>query len=204
MMLKGFSIYGLFGEYDYNITLSGGHVTFIHSLNGYGKSTVMRLISDILRGNIEDVKNVYFKRMDLKFDDGTSLIVENTGESPLIQMQKNEIEEEISVKELKKIMNVLYICPDRSVAFSSGRLVPALGTYVKNLAFKLDGAQGNNRLKRPSKEGWKDLSDADIEFRSKDLKAKLDFIKRAKIEPDMPAGYRFPPSRFEIMERRQD
>jgi len=203
-MLKGFSIYGLFGEFDYNINLSGGHITFVHSLNGYGKSTVMKLISDILKGNIDDVKSVNFKRMDLKFDDGSALIVENTGESPLIQMQKNDIEEEIPAEDLRNVMNVLYIPPDRSVVPSDDCLIPALEAHVRSLADKLKNAKANDKLVSVPKQGRKEYSDAELEFRSKDLKAKLDFIKRAGIEPDMPAGYRFPPTRFEIMGYRED
>jgi len=204
MMLKGFSIYGLFGEYDYNVNLSNSNVTFIHSLNGFGKSTLMRLVSDILNGNIDEVKKISFDRIDLKFVDGSALIVENEGESPLIQMQKAELEEDISLAELKKILNVLYISPERTVLNSDGRLVPALDSYVKDIAEKLKNAKENDHLVSVPKSGRKEHTDSELEFLSKDLKAKLDFIKRIGIEPDMPAGYRFPPTRFEIMEYRED
>jgi ABC-type transport system involved in cytochrome c biogenesis ATPase subunit len=204
MMLKGFSIYGLFGEYNYDVCFSDGYITFIHSLNGYGKSTIMKLIYDILKGNIDQVKNVNFERIDLKFSDGTVLIVENAGESPLIQMQKNEIEEEVTPAELKSISDVLYISPDRVVVPVLGELKPALEVYMLDLTDKLRGAKENSRLADVPREGRKGYTDAELEFWSKDLKAKLDFIKRAGIEPDMPAGYRFPPSRFEIMRYRQD
>ena len=203
-MLKGFSIYGLFGEYDYNVNLSSGYITFIHSLNGCGKSTVMKLISDILKGNIDEIRSVSFERMDLRFSDGAVLIVENTGESLLIQMQKNEIEEEITPEELRNILDVLYISPERAVIRSGDEACPALEIYMKRLADKLRTAKENNCLTETPKNGRKELTDAELEFWSKDLKAKLDFIKRAGIEPDMPAGYRFPPSRFEIMRYRQD
>lgn len=203
-MLKGFSIYGLFGGYDYDISISDGYITFVHSLNGYGKSAIMKLISDILKGDINEVKSVNFERMDLKFSDGTALIVENKGESLLIQVQKNEIEEEISIEELKKILDVLYISPDRTVVSSGGRLRPALEVYKGRLAEMLRSAKENDHLVRTPKNGRKKLTDAELEFWSKDLRAKMDFIKRAGMEPNMPAGYRFPPSRFEIMQYRED
>ena len=203
-MLKSFSIYGLFGEYNYDVNLSDGYVTFIHSLNGYGKSTLMRLISDVLKGNIDEVKSINFERLDLRFSDGTVLIVENDGESPLIQAQKNEIEEVISVEGLREIMEVLYISPDRTTISSCNELKPALRTYMIALAEKLRSAKENNRLVSIPKKGRKEYTDAELEFWCKDLKAKLDFIKRAGMEPDMPAGYRFPPPRFEIMSYRQE
>ena len=204
MMLKEFSIYGLFGEYDYEISLSDSNITFIHSLNGLGKSTVMRLISDILEGNIEKIKNTNFKRMDLRFSDGSVLIVENEGEYPLIQMQKNELEEEISVGELSSILKVLYIPPERTVISDGSVLRPALETYMETLSERLKRAKENSHLVNPRKDGKAECTDAVLESKCKDLKAKLDFIKRAGIEPEMPAGYRFPPSRFEIMRYRKD
>ncbi len=204
MMLKSFSIYGLFGEYDYNVNLSEGYVTFIHSLNGFGKSTVMRLIYDVLRGNLEEIKNVSFQRMDLRFDDDTAIIVENNGDALLIQAQKNELEEEISIEELRSILDVLYVSPERSVVLREGELIPALSAYMEDLADDLRSAKENNNLRPIPKENRKEYTDAELEFWCKDLKAKMDFMKRAGLEPDMPAGYRFPPSRFEIMEHRQD
>ncbi|AIZ56570.1 vitamin B12 import ATP-binding protein BtuD [Candidatus Methanoplasma termitum] len=204
MMLKGFSIYGLFGEYSYEIDLSDSNITFIHSLNGYGKSTIMKLINDILKGNIDEVGNVNFERMDLRFDNGTALIVENDGEQPLLQMQKNELEEEIQPEDLKSILDVLYISPDRSIIMGCGELRPALNIYMESLMEKLRDAKEDNKLASVPKKGRKEYNDAELEFWSKDLKAKLDFMKRAGMEPDMPSGRRFPPTRFEIMKHRQD
>ena len=204
MMLKGFSIYGLFGEYSYDVNFSEGYITFIHSLNGYGKSTIMKLISEILKGNIDEVKSINFQRMDLKFDDGSALIVENDGKNPLIQMTKNELEEEIAPEELKKILDVLYISPDRFILNTPECLRPSLGHYMLCLTEKLKAAKADSKLAEVSKYGRKKYSDAELEFWCKDLKAKLDFMKRSGIEPQMPAGYRFPPTRFEIMSYRQD
>lgn len=204
MMLQGFSIYGLFGEYNYDITLSGGNITFIHSLNGCGKSTIMRLIYEILKGNIDYVKSVKFERIDLKFDNGTSLIVENDGESPLVQMQKNELEDEIRPEDLKKILEVLYISPDRTGIETDDVLRPALNVYLGNMAEKLRSATEDSTLRSVPQSERREYNDAELEFWSKDLRAKLEFMKRAGMEPDMPSGYRFPPTRFELMQNRQE
>ena len=203
-MLKEFAIYGLFNEYDYKVSLNEGAVTFIHSLNGFGKSTVMRLISDVLKGNINEICSATFDRLDLKFDNGTSLIIENDSEGLLAQIQKNELEEELSADELKNIMDIVYISPDRTVLSVNGELVPALSTYLTELADTMRSAAEDCELTTPQKKNGKKYSDGELEFRSKDLKAKLDFIKQAGFEPNMPSGYRFPPSRFEIMEYRKD
>ena len=202
MMLKEFAIYGLFDEYDFDVTLCSGPVTFIHSLNGFGKSTIMRMISDILEGRVEELPAITFDRMDLTFDDGSCLIVENSFEGLLIQMQKNELEEELSLEEIKDIVDVVYIPPERIVISVDGELVPSLSVYLTELSEAMRCAAESDELRRSVEK--KKYSDAELEFRSKDLKAKLDFIKQAGLEPKMPSGYRFPPSRIEISEYRKD
>lgn len=203
MMLKSISVYKLFGEYDYEITLSEERITFIHSQNGFGKSTLMKMIDLILEGDLDTVQAMPFERLDLGFDDDTCLIVENDREELLVQMQKNEVEEEISAEELKSILKVTYIPPERLGVIEDGCIRPALEVYAEELSDKLKEAAENNTLRTVSgkKQAY---SDAELEFRCKDLKAKLDFMKQAGFEPDMPPGYRFPPSRFEIMEYRKD
>jgi predicted ATP-dependent endonuclease of OLD family len=46
------------------------------------------------------------------------------------------------------------------------------------------------------------MSGSDLEFWCKDLKAKLDFIKDAGFEPEMPNGLRFPPTRYDLIDDR--
>lgn len=205
MMLKSISIYGLFREYDYEIPLNDGSITYIHSQNGFGKSTIMRLIYNTLCGNIAEVEETQFDRMDLSFDDDTNLIVENYEDSDLlIQMQRNEVEERLTPEELRKIVSVAYISPERINVICDGCAEPAMEVYAKELTELVSKARADSTLITPPKEGRKEYSDDELEFWTKDLKAKLDYIKQANIEPDMPPSYRFPPTRFEIMEYRQD
>jgi ABC-type transport system involved in cytochrome c biogenesis ATPase subunit len=204
MMLRSIKIYGLFEEYDYSIELCGGRLTFIHSQNGYGKSTLMRLIYNVLEGNLKEVASTPFERMDLGFDDDTFLIVENNESGLLIQMQRNLVEEELSEDDLNKVLNVTYMPPERMTIMKGGCLTPALKVYLDDLTSKMKDATENCELEKVPKEGRKQYSDDELEFWCKDLKAKLEFIKQAGFEPDMPPGYRFPPTRYEIMEYRED
>lgn len=204
MMIRSISIYGLFGEYDYNVNLSDGNITFIHSQNGFGKSTLMKLIYNVLDGDLAEVEATPFDRLDLGFDDSTNLIVENGNEGLLVQMQRNEVEEELSSEDLKKILDVTYISPERMTIKEGEYLVSSLDVYMRELTEKMKYAFEHCELIIPPIEGRKKYSDDELEFWSKDLKAKLDFIKQAGFEPDMPPGYRFPPTRFEIMEYRKD
>lgn len=204
-MLKKISVYGLFNEYNYDITLSNGYITYIHAQNGLGKSMVMRLVCDILQGNLEDARTSPFERIDLAFDNGTTLIVENKNQELLVQMQRNELEEEISADDLRKIMSVICIGPDRAYANDGeGHLIPALPILMNELAQNIGKAQADAVLRPQPQEGRKVVSDAELEDWFKDLEAKVEFIKQAGFAPTLPSGMRFPPSRYEISQYRAD
>lgn len=204
MMLKSIKVYGLFDEYDYSVDLSDNYVTFVHSQNGFGKSTLMRLIYNVLSGELEEVFETPFDRLDLVFDDETVLFVENNKDDLHIQIQRNEVEEELAAEDLKKILKVTYMSPDRMTISKDGHLVPALDYYLECLAVKMKEAGEHCQLTDQPRKHKSELSDSELEFWCKDMKAKLEFIKQAGFEPDMPPSYRFPPSRFEIMEYRED
>ncbi len=203
-MLKSIKVYGLFHEYDYDVELSDKGMTFIHSQNGFGKSTLMKLVFNVLTGNLEDVAVTPFERLDLGFDGETFLFVENRGGDLLVQIQRNQVEEELSVDDLKSILKVTYIPPERMVVMKDDCMVPALKEYVEELTQSIKNAKSDCTLCEQPKEIMTDYTDDELEFWCKDIKAKLEFIKQAGFEPDMPSGYRFPPSRFEIMEYRQE
>ena len=66
----------LFNEYDYELELCKP-LTFIHSPNGMGKSTLMRMIYAALRGDVQYLSETCFERMDIGFDEGSNLIIQN-------------------------------------------------------------------------------------------------------------------------------
>jgi predicted ATPase len=204
MKLRSFAVYGLFNEYNYDVPLSEGNITFVHSQNGFGKSTIMKLIYSALTGDLESMRDVLFERLDLRFEDGSCLIVENDGENLLVQMQKNEVEEDITAEEMHNILGTTYIAPLRHMTTHEGQIAPATIVFLKTISDKLRRATEERDLPPPVKGALTDLSDEELEFKSKDLKARLEFIKQAGIEPIMPSGHRFPPTRFEILEYRKD
>lgn len=204
MKLRSISVYGLFGEYDYELALSDGNLTYVHSQNGFGKSTVMKLICGIFSGDLEEVADTMFDRMDIGFDDGTVLIAENNNSGLLVQMQKNEVEEEISAEDLRKVMGITFISPERLTLSKGGCMVPSLDVYMEELASEIKDAMAGSALVQVPKKGRKTYTDAELDSRCKDLKAKLEFMRQAGFEPEMPVSYRFPPTRYEIMEYRQD
>jgi hypothetical protein len=205
MKLRTIAVYGLFGTFEYQVDLCSESLSFIHSPNGYGKSTLVKMVYSALHGDVEDLSCIPFERMDLGFGDDTNLIIENYPDGMLIQMQKNQLEQEIAADELREIMNVTYIPPERlTIRKKDGRLVPALEAYYSELSDKIRYAMDHSELVKVPAESRRKYSDDELVFWSKDLKAKLDFIADAGFEPDMPSGYRFPPSRYEVMEYRED
>ncbi|MDY0293833.1 MAG: ATP-binding protein [Candidatus Methanomethylophilaceae archaeon] len=205
MMIRNVTIYGLFETFDYNICFGPEPLTFVHSPNGYGKSTLMRLLSSVLKGDAEETASVPFSRLDIGFDDDTTLILENGRDGLTIQMQKTELEQILDPSEVAEILNVVYISSERlTVRKKDGRLVPALESYASELADRIRLAADHSELLPVPKEGRKEYGDDELVFWCKNLKAKLDFLNEAGFEPEMPAGYRFPPSRYEVAEYRED
>jgi len=204
MILRSIRVYGLFGEYDYDIELSGNYITFIHSQNGLGKSTLMRLISSILGGNMEEVASTSFDRIEMVFDDGAFLIVENRSDGPVAIIQKNEVDEVLLPEDLRSILKVTHLEPDRLVITRDECLIPSLCVLYEDFAERLKAAWADSTLHHVPRCDPEQMSDAEIEQGFKELKARLDFMKQAGFEPELPPGYRVPPPRFEIAEYRTE
>ena len=203
MMINSLYINRLFNEFDYEIGINRD-LTFLHSPNGYGKSTLMHMLYSALKGDVAFLKEIPFRRMDVGFDDETSLIVENFEGDMLIQMQKTELESPIPPEEMAEIRSVTYIPPERLVLKRrDGHLASALETYAQELYESIRYAKEHTELV-PYQGERREMTDGELEFWAKDLKAKLDFIKDAGFEPEIPAGYRFPPSRYELIDHRKD
>ncbi len=203
MIIKSLYISRLFNQYSYTLNLCDG-LTFIHSPNGYGKSTLMHMVYAAMKGDTKYLSEIPFERLDIGFSDESNLIIENESGDLLVQMQKNELETPLTPDEMAAICDVTYISPERLlIRKMDGRLNPALESYAQELYERIRYSREHSEL-NPYTGERKEMSDSELEFWCKDLKAKLDFIKDAGFEPDIPAGYRFPPSRYELINYRKD
>lgn len=108
---------GLFGCYDHGIELSDEGLTFIHSLNGVGKSTTLRLIADLFRGDRDAVLSVEFQTLSVTFDDSSVLTVKGWGQ---VTYSKNGRVNEIDFRKASKLYDVKYISPDRNMHYIFG------------------------------------------------------------------------------------
>ena len=205
MKLRTISVYGLFNSYDHFIELSDEGLTYIHSPNGVGKSTTLKMVYDLFKGDAEELSSLVFSKMVVGFDDGTNVIVENRNKSLSILMQRNEIEEPATIDEVKEYFDVIYLSPERNtVKKMDGRLVPALDLYAAEFNDRLVYAMNHTKLEPPSDRKRKDMDDGEFIFWCKDLKAKLDFIADAGLVAEIPSKYRFPPTRFDYTENKKE
>ena len=204
MKLRTVSVYGLFNSYDHFIELSDEGLTFIHSPNGVGKSTTLKLIYDLFKGDMEELSDLVFQRMDVGFDDGTNVIVENNNGELFIQAQRSELEERMTLEEVRDLFDVIYLSPERGVVKKmDGRLVPALDVYAAEFNDRLVYAENHRTLEPPADVPRKEMDDGEFIFWCKDLKARLDYVTEAGLEVELPAGYRFPPTRYDYTEDRE-
>lgn len=202
-MLTRITVQGLFFETNYDLLLKNGPLTFIHAQNGFGKSTLMRLVYNLLRGNLEEVRSVPFQRMDVFFGDGSKLIAENRNQELNVLIAKNRLEEEISQDDLSDLLDTVYIGPDRTyVDDGTGYPVPAIDVYMKELSESIGKAMADSTLV-PAEDDGGQYTDTDLDQMFKNTEAKLNFIRQAGFGPTIPPGYRFPPTRYDIAENRE-
>lgn len=202
MRIRSVVVKGLFNEYDYELNLNPD-LTFIHSPNGLGKSTIAHMVYSILRGDRTYLEDIPFSRMNIAFVDDSTLIVEKSNGKISVRIQKNRLESPLTDEELDNISDIIYLPPERlMITKKDGHIVNALESAAQELYDSIRTAKDNTKL-TPSNQQHKDISNSDLEFWCKDLKAKLDFIKDAGFEPEIPTGYRFPPSRYDLIDDRE-
>ena len=80
-MLKGIKIKGLFNRFNYDIKLKPGGITIITGPNGYGKSTILRIINSISNEALEKIIELPFKQIEVSFTDSEPFLIEKLKES---------------------------------------------------------------------------------------------------------------------------
>lgn len=204
MKIKFVHVSRLFNEFDYDLELDPS-LTYVHSPNGMGKSTLMRMIYAALHGDIDYLKGTPFARMDVVFDDDEDLVLQNYQGELLVLMRKNDVDTDLTPEDMAGICDVLYLPPERlAVRRGDGHTAPTLEIYAQELRERIRHAKANNRLEDAEPDdSVRAMGDGELEFWCKDLKAKLDYIREAGFEPEIPSGMKFPPSRYEIAKDRE-
>lgn len=76
MKITSVSVEDLFYTYSYSIDLNNDSlVSIIHAPNGYGKTTVFRLIRDVLDLNVKGLYDIPFKCFSIQLSDSTQITI---------------------------------------------------------------------------------------------------------------------------------
>lgn len=203
MMIKSVKVTKLFNEYDYELDMCIP-LTFLHSPNGMGKTTLMHMVYAALKGDVKYLSETPFERLEIWFDDEAVMIVMNNEGRLMTLIEKNEVDTPLTPDEMADVCSAVYIPPERlAIKRRDGHLAATLEVYAHELYEKIRYAREHKELVPKPELARKDLTDGELEFWSKDLKAKLDFIKDAGFEPDIPSRMKFPPSRYDIAKDRE-
>jgi len=123
MRIKKISIKGLFDTFNHEITLKDyDNVTIIHGPNGYGKTSILRLINGLFNGNLSELKIIPFKEFVIDFDNNKTLTV--------IQ-KKIEVEKE-GILYSVKYLNFIHNIPDLHLPESYSLISPNESKNLEN------------------------------------------------------------------------
>ncbi len=76
MRIKQISVTKLFGIFDHVIPLNReDRVTIIHGANGFGKTTLLRMINGLFNSRYSELWVIHYKDFRIEFDDGSTIIV---------------------------------------------------------------------------------------------------------------------------------
>lgn len=186
------------------MNLSSNPLTFIYSANGFGKTTLLKAMVSSMEGDNESLELLPFDRVDIGFTDGVVLIVDKR-EGINMRVRKNEIEYPVDEEEVRDLFKITYISPERQIIVGpDGHLTTAIDVYADELRDNIRNAVENNGLAEPEEDYVMEESDGNLVFLFMDLKAKLDYMKGAGLEPEMPSSLRFPPTHSDISRKREE
>jgi len=105
-MLKRLVVEKLFGTFDYSINLKPEGLTILTGPNGYGKTTILRILEEFTNKNFIYFLGLHFKKIELLYDDFEAIITKNENSDICLQVgdQKTTVKAE---RIYKRIMELL-------------------------------------------------------------------------------------------------
>jgi predicted ATPase len=76
LRIKRISVDGLFGIFNHDIGMKlGDRITIIHGMNGYGKTTILKMVNALFNKRYSDLRATPFKEFRVELEDGRALAV---------------------------------------------------------------------------------------------------------------------------------
>lgn len=76
MRVKKVFVDNLFGMFNHEVELNyDERITIVHAPNGFGKTTILKIIKYILENKLAKLNEVFFDRIKIDFDNNTSVII---------------------------------------------------------------------------------------------------------------------------------
>lgn len=160
MRITEISVTGLFGIFDHTIRLKEEGVTVLHSANGVGKTTILRMTNGILSGKIDVFANIKFKEYKINIENNQFFNIKNnqtefeisiefesskTKKNLLIEAEKinknslKSLKNTAAWKKLMKNASVSFLSTDRLITEEEDEMnyqvytVPTVTTFPNNL-----------------------------------------------------------------------
>lgn len=77
-MINGILIEQLFGRFNYSISIAPGGITILTGPNGFGKSTILRIISAISNGNLSFFIKLDFSSITILFEGNDKIVIKKS------------------------------------------------------------------------------------------------------------------------------
>ena len=199
MKLISASVQGLFGECDHSVEINTEGITFVHSANGVGKTIFLTIIYDVLRCDRDALRTFRFGKADLNFDDGSKIVAEYKDSEPTIKLNSHGMIIDLVTAGAKGIATPTFIRSSRlTTKKGDGTLVYSLDLFTDELKDWFIAAKDDTAISVDDAVVEDDLSDAEIEQRLRELKAKVDFMYESGFRANLPIGLKLSPSRYDI------
>ena len=75
MRIEEITITNLFGIFDHSIPLNKDHITIIHGPNGFGKSTILKMLDGLLKSRYYEIRTTPFDEFCVAFENGAYIKV---------------------------------------------------------------------------------------------------------------------------------
>ena len=87
-MISNLKITGLFGRFNYNIELKDNNITILTGPNGFGKSTILKIILEISNLNLLYFFNLEFKEIIIQCTDSNTISLKKQKNKFLVNDEK--------------------------------------------------------------------------------------------------------------------